>query len=154
MSETYSAGACTGVRTRLRRFGAANINAFLDTVIRRYAAPASIGLALLAAPASPKADPLGESPREGAMLITKLSEHASAFTYWVKRGDGIHVVTTVDTALGDRGDDEGHSVVRFAALLQPDQSVEVSVPLALGARPQVLRMHRIADRIEAELVPA
>ncbi|HZB90817.1 MAG TPA: hypothetical protein VE397_05205, partial [Stellaceae bacterium] len=86
-------------------------------------------------------------------VMTELSANASAMTYWVSEPDGWRVVTTVDIVIGQDNDGENHAVVRFSSVLLPGQSQLISVPLALGAQQQVLRVSRIGDRIEVERVP-
>jgi hypothetical protein len=91
--------------------------------------------------------------REGQGVTTELSDHASAVTYWVNEDDGWHVITTVDTVIGQNGDTEEHAVVRFASVLLPGQSQLISVPFAAGERQQVLRIRRLGDQIEVERLP-
>jgi hypothetical protein len=86
--------------------------------------------------------------REGQGVTTELGANAAAFTYWVSRSDGWHVVTTVDTVIEQNGDAEKHAVVRFSSVLLPGQSHLISVPFAIGERQQVLRIRRQGDRIE------
>jgi hypothetical protein len=86
--------------------------------------------------------------REGQGVTTELGANAAAFTYWVSRSDGWHVVTTVDTVIEQNGEAEKHAVVRFASVLLPGQSQLISVPFAIGERQQVLRIRRQEDRIE------
>ena len=90
-----------------------------------------------------------------AAVTTDLGHNASAVTYWVDQSDGWHVVTTVDTIVGDDGlpEQSRHAVVRFSALILPGQSQMVSVPGAPGTAAQALRIRRLADRIEVTLVP-
>jgi hypothetical protein len=71
----------------------------------------------------------------------------------VSEPDGWHVVTTVDTVIGNNSADEKHAVVRFSSVLLPGQSQLISVPLAIGERLQVLRIRRIGDEIEVARVP-
>jgi hypothetical protein len=86
-------------------------------------------------------------------VVTDLGGNASAITYWVSESDGWHVVTTVDTVIGQDGDAEKHAVVRFSSVLLPGQSQLISVPVAIGEREQVLRIRRLGDRIEVARVP-
>jgi hypothetical protein len=51
--------------------------------------------------------------REGQGVTTELGANAAAFTYWVSRSDGWHVVTTVDTVIEQNGEAEKHAVVRL-----------------------------------------
>jgi hypothetical protein len=101
----------------------------------------------------PQAAQLTSTVREGQGVTTELSGNASAITYWVNEADGWHVVTTVDTVMGQNGDTEEHAVVRFASVLLPGQSQLVSVPFAVGERQQVLRIRRLGDQIEIERLP-
>ena len=100
----------------------------------------------------PKAAQLDNPLREGQGVTTELSANASAVTYWVSETDGWHVVTTVDTVLGQNGDTEKHAVVRFSSVLQPGQSETISVPFAIGEQSQALRIRRIGDQIEVARV--
>jgi hypothetical protein len=95
-----------------------------------------------------RADRLTNVVREGQAVTTELGANASAITYWVSGSDGWHVVTTVDTVIGNDGDAEKHAVVRFSSVLLPGQSQMISVPFAVGERQQVLRIRRLGDRIE------
>lgn len=81
-----------------------------------------------------------------------LSTNASATTYWVRERDGWHVVTTVDTVIGQGGEVERHAIVRFSAVLEPGQSQLISVPVAVGEQQQTLRIRRVGDRIEVARV--
>ena len=74
--------------------------------------------------------------REHQAVVTELSTNASSVTYWV----GWHVVTTVDTVIGGRGDAKHHAVVRFSSVLLPGQSQLISVPFANGEQQQVLQI--------------
>jgi hypothetical protein len=109
---------------------------------------AGILVAALATIPGVKADQSGNALREGHAVTTELGRNASAVTYWVSKSDGWHVVTTVDTAIDQNGDANKHAIVRFSAVLLPGQSQLVSVPFAIGERAQVLRIHRLGDRIE------
>jgi len=99
-----------------------------------------------------KADQLNNAVREGQAVTTELGANASAITYWVSRSDGWHLVTTVDTVIGNDGNAEKHAVVRFSSVLLPGQSQLISVPFAIGERQQVLRIRRLGDRIEVARV--
>jgi hypothetical protein len=90
--------------------------------------------------------------REGQAVVTELDSNASATTYWVSESDGWHVVTTVDTVIGQDRDGEKHAAVRFSSLLLPGQSQLISVPSAIGERQQVLRIGRLGDQIEVARV--
>ncbi len=89
-----------------------------------------------------------------AAITTELGHNASAVTYWVDQADGWHVVTTVDTTVGDDSQPERsrHAVVRFSARILPGQSQVISVPGLPGSSPQALRVRRLGDRIEVTLV--
>jgi hypothetical protein len=95
-----------------------------------------------------------QSLREGQGLVTKLGPDTSAITYWSSEADGWHVVTTVDTVIGQGGPAEQHAVVRFAAVLRPGQSQTVSVPAAVDQASPTLRIERVADHIDVTQVAA
>ena len=99
-----------------------------------------------------KAASLNNSVREGTAVVTKLSINASAITYWVSEDEGWLVVTTVDTVIGQDGDDK-HAVVRFSSVLRPGESQTISVRYAIGEQQQVLRIRRLGDEIEIARVP-
>ena len=99
-----------------------------------------------------KADQLDNAVRQRRAVTTQLGPNASAITYWVSEPDGWHVVTTVDTVIGQNGDAEKHAVVRFSSVLLPGQSQLISVPFAIGERQPVLRIRRLGDRIEVARV--
>jgi hypothetical protein len=80
-----------------------------------------------------------------------LGANASAITYWVNETDGWHVVTTVDTVIGQDSSTERHAIVRFSSVLLPGQSALISVPSAIGERQQVLRIRRVGDQVEIGL---
>src|SRR6266404_1422664 len=98
------------------------------------------------------ADQLNSAVRQRQAVTTELGPNASAITYWVSEPDGWHVVTTVDTVIGQNGDAEKHAVVRFSSVLLPGQSQLISVPFAIGERQPVLRIRRLGDRIEVARV--
>jgi len=98
------------------------------------------------------ADQLNNAVRQRQAVTTELGPNASAITYWVSEPDGWHVVTTVDTVIGQNGDAEKHAVVRFSSVLLPGQSQLISVPFAIGERQPVLRIRRLGDRIEVAQV--
>ena len=100
-----------------------------------------------------KADQLNNAVRQRQAVTTELGPNASAITYWVSEPDGWHVVTTVDTVIGQNGDAEKHAVVRFSSVLLPGQSQLISVPFAIGERQEVLRIRRLGDQIEIARVP-
>ena len=99
-----------------------------------------------------KADQLDNAVRQRQAVTTELGPNASAITYWVSEPDGWHVVTTIDTVIGQNGDAEKHAVVRFSSVLLPGQSQLISVPFAIGERQQVLRIRRLGDQIEVARV--
>ena len=75
-------------------------------------------------------------------------------TYWVRGCDGWHVVTTVDTTIGQDGDAEKHAVVRFSSVLLPGHSQLISVPMAVGEQQLVLHIRRLRrDQIEIAQAP-
>lgn len=121
------------------------------TRIVRVAAGAGLAIAMLAVATSSlnAADRVG-SAREGQAVLITLGDDASALTYWVDGAQGWQVVTTIDTRIGSEGDQEGHAVVRFTALLLPGQEQSISVPVAVGAPQPSLRIRRVADHIEIE----
>lgn len=90
---------------------------------------------------------------EGRAAVTELGKDASAITYWVNRPDGWHVVTTVDLVFDRDRETERHAVVRFSAVLQPGQSQQISIPVAIGQPVEALRIRRLGDRIEVARVP-
>jgi hypothetical protein len=91
--------------------------------------------------------PKQESVRENQAVTTQLGENATAVSYWASAQDGWHVVTTVDSVFAADTETEQHLVVRFSATLQPGQEQLVSVPGAIGAEQQSLRIRRVGDRI-------
>ena len=99
------------------------------------------------------ATPLDSVLREGQAAETELDTNTSAITYWVSESDGWHVVTTVDSVMGQRGEAEKHAVVRFSSVLLSGQSQLISVPAAVGEQQQVLRIRRLGDQIEVAQVP-
>ena len=123
----------------------------------RFAKAAGLAgiLAVVLATATPDlhAAQLESTVREGQPAVTELSANASAITYWVSESDGWHVVTTVDTVIGQDGDAEKHAVVRFSSVLLPGQSQLISVPFAIGEPQQILRIRRLGDQIEVARVP-
>jgi hypothetical protein len=106
------------------------------------------GLATVAPAAQPN-----DAVPERQPVVTELSANASAMTFWVIESDGWRVVTIVDTVIGQDRAAERHAVVRFSSVLLPGQSQLISVPLTLGEQQQVLRISRIADRIQVERIP-
>ena len=110
-------------------------------------------LALVTLTPEVKAASLNNSVREGTAVVTKLSFNASAITYWVGEEEGWRVVTTVDTVIGQDGDDVKHAVVRFSSVLRPGESQVISVPYPIGEQQQVLRNRRLGDEIEIARVP-
>ncbi len=117
----------------------------------RVAACAGLAIGMLAVATSSlnAADRVG-SAQEGQAVLIALGDDASALTYWVDGADGWQVVTTIDTRIAAEGDQEGHAVVRFSALLLPGQEQSISVPVAVGAPQSSLRIRRVADHIEIE----
>jgi hypothetical protein len=110
-----------------------------------------VGALTTATPALP-ATQLDNAVREGQAMETKLDANTSAITYWVSESDGWQVVTTVDAVIG-QDNEEKHAVVRFSSLLLPGQSQLISIPFAIGAQQQVLRIRRLNDGIEVARVP-
>ena len=95
-------------------------------------------------------EPRGAVPQLAA-ITTDLGHNSSALTYWVDEADGIHVVTTIDTVVGNETAPEHgrHAVVRFSALILPGQSQVISVPGPVGSQPQVLRIRRLGNSFNA-----
>ena len=58
------------------------------------------GLMIGAAGTVTAAGPRGAVPQL-AGIITDLGHNATALTYWMDEADGFHVVTTIDTVVGD-----------------------------------------------------
>lgn len=120
----------------------------------RFVKSAALAAVLAAATFGLDAAPLHDGlPRRQAAL-TALSTNASAITYWVSEPDGWHVVTTVDTVIGDGANGEQHAIVRFSAVLQPGQSQLISVPGGVADRHVALRIRRLGDRVEVARVAA
>lgn len=96
-----------------------------------------------------------EAPAARAAVTTDLGNNASALTYWVEGSDGRHVVTTVDTVLGDAAlpEQDRHAVVRFSALIRPGELQVISVPGPAGAVAQALLIRAVGDHIEVTRVP-
>jgi hypothetical protein len=119
-----------------------------------FAKAAGLAGILVFATATPdlKAAGLNDGVREGEAVVTELGANASALTYWVGEPDGWHVVTTVDTVIGQESNSETHAVVRFSSVLLPGQSQLISVPFAIGERQQVVRIRRLGDQIEVARV--
>jgi hypothetical protein len=112
-----------------------------------------LGVVLATATTAQPATQLDQAVREDQAVVTELDANTSAITYWVSEPDGWHVVTTVDTVIGQDSKAEKHVVVRFASLLQPGQSQLISVPFAIGERQQVLRIRRLGDQIKVAQIP-
>ena len=99
-----------------------------------------------------QASQLNTIVREGQGVTTELSANASAVTYWVNEADGWHVITTVDTSIGQSRDSDTHAVARFSSVLLPGQSQTISVPFPNGQRQQVLCIRRVGDQLEIERI--
>lgn len=106
-----------------------------------------------ALPPSPRADQIGRQISEGQGVEAALSGNTSAITYWVSEPDGWHVVTTVDTVIGQDSDAEKHAVVRFEAVLLAGQSQVISVPVPIGEKQRILRIRRSGDKLQVACVP-
>ena len=89
---------------------------------------------------------------EGQAVTTQLGADAAAVSYWVNTPGGWQVVTTVDSVSGRDTTAEHHAVVRFSATLLPGQVQLISVPVAIGEEPHVLRIRRTDDGIDVEQV--
>ena len=109
-------------------------------------------VAFASAAADLKAARLDNVVRERQPVLTELSPNASAMTYWVSESDGWHVVTTVDTVIGQGSEVETHAVVRVSSVLLPGQSQLISVPVAIGEPLHILRIRRFGDQIEVARV--
>jgi hypothetical protein len=88
--------------------------------------------------------------QEVTEITTDLGQNASAVTYWIRQSEGWHVVTTVDSIVGEptQTAQDRHAVVRFSANLLPGQRQVVSVPGPVGAATPSLVVERLGDRIE------
>jgi hypothetical protein len=95
---------------------------------------------------------LGKAVSENQGVVTPLGADTTAVSYWTSAPDGWYVVTTVDTVIGRDSNHEQHAIVRFSATLEPGQSQQISVPMAVGEQEQVLRIRRVNDRIEMERI--
>jgi hypothetical protein len=89
---------------------------------------------------------------ENQAILTAVGPNTSAVVYWEKQNEVWQVVTTVDVVTAPDSEAETHAVVRFAAELLPGQSQLISVPVAIDAQQQVLRISRVGDRIEVARV--
>jgi hypothetical protein len=87
-------------------------------------------------------------------ITTDLGQNASAVTYWIRQSEGWHVVTTVDSIVGEdtQSAQSRHAVVRFTVNMLPGQSQLVSVPGPAGVSTPSLRIRRLGDRIEVTRV--
>lgn len=97
-------------------------------------------------------DRANHHPRHGSVpenqaVVTRLGTNVSAVSYWASASDGWHVVTTVDTVVGDDTAEEHHTIVRFSATLLPGQEQFVTVPGALDTEQMALRIRRVGDQI-------
>jgi len=92
--------------------------------------------------------------QEVTEITTNLGQNASAVTYWIRQSEGWHVVTTVDSIVGEDAQtaQSHHAVVRFTANMMPGQSQVVSVPGPAGGSAPSLRIRRLGDRIEVTRV--
>jgi hypothetical protein len=99
-----------------------------------------------------RATQLDTMVRENQGVVTQLGANTTAISYWISAPDGWHVITTVNTVIGEDTEAEQHAIVRFAATLAPGQTQLISVPVASGERPQVLRIRRVRDAIEMERI--
>jgi hypothetical protein len=88
----------------------------------------------------------------GQAITTELGGNAKAVTYWTNHAEGALVVTTVDTVAAAETDAEQHAVVRLQAMLQPGQTQEISVPMAVGESQTVLRIERVGDQVSVTTV--
>ena len=130
-----------------------------QSMSRKYASGLALAALLVVGTAS--ADEPSHALPQLAGISTDLGRNASALTYWVDEADGIHVVTTIDTALADKvePDADRHAVVRFSALILPGQSQVISVPGPVGSQQHALRIRRRANHdgsvdVEVDSIPA
>jgi hypothetical protein len=79
--------------------------------------------------------------------ITANFGNLSIITYYTRKTDGLHVVSTARV-----GDSDCAPVFRVTSVLLPDQEVVISIPQPLGAEPLELRLVREGDTIRQ--VPA
>lgn len=117
------------------------------TSMIRISALGTVLAAGLVAIAQPLWAGAGKTIGEGQAVTTELGGSAKAVTYWTNGPEGALVVTTVDTVSALDTDAEQHAVVRLQTTLQPGQTQEISVPLAIGEAQPVLRIERVADQI-------
>jgi len=125
----------------------------MTSFVRAFRLAGVLVVALSTVTRALNATQLDNRVREGEAMVTQLSANASAITHWVGERDGWHVVTTVDTVIGQDSEAEKHAVVRFSSVLLPGQSQLISVPFAIGQQQQVLRIRRVGDQIEVVRVP-
>ena len=128
-------------------------------MFRKYASGFALAALLVVGTAS-----AGEPSRalpQLAGISTDLGRNASALTYWVDEADGVHVVTTIDIAVGEEAepDADRHAIVRFSALMLPGQAQVISIPGLLGSQQHALRIRRRANHdgsvdVEADRIPA
>jgi hypothetical protein len=111
----------------------------------RFFVPALLGAAILASPA------VATELWEGQSAVTQLSPEASAVTYFVDRPDGFHVIVTVRTS-HDASADALHqpSAIRFSSRILPGQTIDLSMPAAVGSADSVLEITRRAERVAIE----
>ena len=83
---------------------------------------------------------------EMAGVATDLGNHTSALTYWIDEAQGIRVVTTIDSVIGEAPSSPRHSVVRFSALILPGQSQVITVPGPEGAQTPRLQIRRLGNQ--------
>jgi hypothetical protein len=86
-------------------------------------------------------------PLEPGTAITANFGNLSIITYYTRKTDGLHVVSTARV-----GDSDCAPVFRVTSVLLPDQEVVISIPQLLGAEPLELRLVREGDTIRQ--VPA
>ena len=86
-------------------------------------------------------------PLKPGTAITANFGNLSIITYYTRKTDGLHVVSTARV-----GDSDCAPVFRVTSVLLPDQEVVISIPQPLGAEPLELRLVREGDTIRQ--VPA
>jgi hypothetical protein len=88
----------------------------------------------------------GEPLKPGTAITANVG-NLSIITYYTRKTDGLHVVSTARV-----GDSDYAPVFRVTSVLLPDQEVVISVPQPLCAKPLELRLVREGDTIRQ--VPA
>src|ERR1700730_13063877 len=79
-------------------------------------------------------------PLEPGTAITAKFGNLSIITYYTRKTDGLHVVSTARV-----GDSDCAPVFRVTSVLLPDQEVVISIQHLFGAEPLELRLVREGD---------